>query len=315
MKYFKRIIAALLFFLLIFGSCVFLSKAFIPKNNTATAGQEEIEANGILGEAPNSIDVLFLGDSVAYMSIIPLQLWNETGFTSYNCGTSSQTLDYSDALLRRAFENQSPKIVFLETDAIYIDHSLDDSVMTKLYETIPFFRYHNRWKGYEFSELNVPVDNTYTDVFKGYRLNNSCTPADTSSYMVPSETVTKVPDINYLYVSSMKAYCEEHGAKLVLISSPSTTNMNYERHNGIVKLANDLDLEFINMNLLQDQVPIDWNTDTKDAGDHMNYFGASKVTSFLSTYLRDSGLIESHAGDPAYAAWDTAWTEFNKIYK
>ena len=36
---------------------------------------------------------------------------------------------------------------------------------------------------------------------------------------------------------------------------------------------------------MQDQLQIDWQVDTKDAGDHMNWTGAQKVSQWLAGYL------------------------------
>ena len=50
---------------------------------------------------------------------------------------------------------------------------------------------------------------------------------------------------------------------------------------------------------------IDWDTDTYDRGDHLNYRGAAKVTAWLGDYLRREvpGLTDRR-GDPDHSAWD-----------
>ena len=85
---------------------------FQPKNNSEVYGMEQPNANGILGEAEASIDVLFVGDSISYCSIIPVQIWRDYGITSYLCGSTMQPLYLSKEFVVKAFENQSPKLVF-----------------------------------------------------------------------------------------------------------------------------------------------------------------------------------------------------------
>lgn len=44
------------------------------------------------------------------------------------------------------------------------------------------------------------------------------------------------------------------------------------------------------MNTLREEIPINWNTDTRDKGDHLNYFGAVKATEYFGKYLEEKGF-------------------------
>ena len=90
---------------------ILLSFLVNPKNNSQEAGMKDPTAVGFWGEPKNSIDVLVLGDSESYSSIIPTQMWQQQGITSYVCGSHAQRLCYSEELLKQAFSCQSPKIV------------------------------------------------------------------------------------------------------------------------------------------------------------------------------------------------------------
>ena len=72
--YVKRLITAILFIAGLWGMIILTSGLFAPKSNEPDNGMEFAEANGILGEKKNTIDVLFLGDSETYASFIPLQI-------------------------------------------------------------------------------------------------------------------------------------------------------------------------------------------------------------------------------------------------
>lgn len=287
-----------------------LSFLFVPKNNTKDAGMEEIYANGIQGEPPNSIDVVVVGDSESYSSISPLHIWKTTGYTSYVCGSGRQYLSYSKTLLERAFVTQSPKLVILETLCIYRQIPAKTVVMDEVSRYLPILRYHDRWKVMTREDFSPTDGNSYTTPYKGYRHNNKVSGADTSNYMAQTEKIASIPLVNRLLVKQIQELCEANGAKLLLLSTPSTVNWNYQRHNGIQELADELDLEYIDLNTKPQEVPIDWSTDTYDRGDHLNYSGSRKVSQFLAKYLEGTQMFSDRRGDSKYASWNTLLQDY-----
>ena len=131
--------------------------------------------------------------------------------------------------------------------------------------------------------------------------------------MKPTDKVAEIPALNIQYVREMKQFCDENGSRLVLVSTPSTVNWNFQRHNGIQKLANDIGCEYIDLNLMNDRIQIDWSKDTRDKGDHLNHFGAVKVSRFLSEYLKETGLLTDHREDPAYAKWNDSLKKYETV--
>ena len=69
------------------------------------------------------------------------------------------------------------------------------------------------------------------------------------------------------------------------------------------------------MNLSLEDIGLDWNTDTKDGGDHMNSAGAEKVSAYLADYLKDNYELTDHRGDKDYAEWDRDYNEAGKDSK
>lgn len=307
----KRLLRVTSFFailaLLLYGS----SQLLQPKGNAREDGMHDATANGILSEPPDTLDVLFLGDSESYSSFIPLKIWQDRGITSYVCGTPGQKLFYTMEFLKKAFQAQNPKVVVLETNAIFRKYSPLDATSNRLQNLFSVFRYHNRWKTLKPKDLKLSVNYNFVENAKGYVYNTAVSPADTKGYMAPSVLKEQIPSGNVEQIKAMEAYCRERGARMILVSVPSTINWNQKRHNAVEELAQELDVTYVDLNLLTEAVPIDWNRDTSDKGDHLNFRGAEKVSAYLSGYLAEYGGFADKRAEPAYQFWNEALTQFN----
>ncbi len=289
-----------------------LSAVFVPKDNSSEAGMEAVQANGILGEKENTIDYIVLGDSETHSSFTPMQIWNDDGYTGYVCGTNAQHLYESEKFLRQALKHQSPKYVILETNAIYRYSSIENAIMAKAETYFPLFRYHDRWKNLKLHDFGGSIEYTYTNAYKGYRFEDRIDGVENEEYMIPTDRVKKITKINRYYVNNIINLCKENNIQLILISTPSISNWNYKKHNGIQKLADENGLTYIDLNLMQDQLGINWETDTRDKGDHLNYDGAVKVTGWLGNYLKQQGELSDHRQDANYQSWNKALKRYEK---
>ncbi len=307
----KRILGVIGFIAGLLILLMAVSRLLMPKNNTKEAGMQDPVANGILSEPDYTLDVVVLGDSETFCSIIPPMLYENYGITSYCCGTAGQILCTTYDFLYKAFNDQSPKIILLETNVIFKKFTAIDEIIRQADDLLPVFTYHNRWKYLSKRDLQLAVN--YTDVKngKGYLFSATINPADDSSYMLPSDEYETIPDKSVAYIENMKQYCEENGARLILFSSPSTKNWNMKRHNSVQKLCDEAGIEYIDMNLMQSEIPIDWQTDTRDKGDHLNHYGAQKVSAYMGEYLWQTGLFENHRSDDRYALWEKSLQDFN----
>lgn len=288
------------------------SSILLPKNNSEDSGMIDSRANGFLAEPKDTIDVLFVGDSECYSAFIPLHIWEDTGISSYVCATSAQRLTYSYEFLKEAFKNQSPKVVILETNAIFRSISFTDVVDITAEELFPVFRYHNRWKSLNKDDFDTEPTYTYFSETKGYKYNTKNRgSADTSQYMKASTEKQTIPPKCKLYLKRIAKLCKKNGAELILVSTPSTKNWNSKRHNAVASSAEDLGITYLDLNT-QGNINIDWSTDTRDKGDHLNYFGASKVTNYISSYLKDTKLFTDKRKDSNYESWNTAAKTFDE---
>lgn len=301
-------------FLLVLGALMAaLTLLFLPKNNREDFGMGEMKANAILTEPADTIDVLALGDSECATAIVPMVLWREQGITAYNCGTAGQKLYDTLYYLKQAFENQSPSVVILETNTIFQECMLSDTLYAKLEGWIPLLRWHDRWKSLR-SEDWGPIEYTWRDEMKGHMFYLDVNPACPGDYMKYRSDVRQAAKWNRQCLKEILALCQENNARLLLVSTPSAVNWNYTNHNGIAALAEEFGLVYLDLNLMTGEVPVNWETDTKDGGDHMNAWGAEKVSVYLAQYLSEQYDLADHRAEEGYAEWNEALRLYEKAW-
>ena len=314
----KKTIKCIVFLGILFAILCLLSKVFIPKNNTLEAGmgRRKQPASGILTEPENTIDVLVLGDSESFNSYIPLELWNQYGFTSYVCGTPAQRISNSYEYLQYAFNKQRPKIVILEANNLYTKNGVVRRIKEYIDKKIPAFEYHDRWKS--LSKEDFYKSPEYTEIVndKGYRYSNKVRKVKKNkreNFMQVNENAKNIPGDNKKILKEIKDYCDNNNAKLILYNSPSPANWNYNKHNGVEKLAKNLGIEYVDLNLKVDELKINWKKDSQEKkGEHLNYTGAMKVTNYLGNYLKSNNELPDHRQDENYKSWDEAYVNFQK---
>ncbi len=308
MKY-LNIIKSIIFLSILFILFILLSDLFVPKNNYKKLGMNNIEANGILGEKDNSIDVLFLGDSEAYTSMSPLIMYNKYGFTSYVCATPGQRIYDTLKYFNKALEKQKPKVIVIETNAIYRKYNFFENMVANWKNYFPLFEYHNRWKELNKNDFIGKVEYTYMHPNKGFKIKRKIVPAKLKDYMKETDKRKYVPSNNASYIQKMIKVCKENNIKLVLISSPSIKNWNYSKHLGIASFASKNNLNYYDLNV-GNAADIDWLNDTVDKGDHLNINGAKKSSLKIGEYLVNNYDLIDHRGEEEYSSWDIRSQEF-----
>ena len=58
---------------------------------------------------------------------------------------------------------------------------------------------------------------------------------------------------------------------------------------------------------------MDWEEDSRDGGDHLNYYGAVKFSHAFGDFLVQEFDLPDHRQDPAYAAWNEAYPRYLEL--
>lgn len=308
----RRLLSAIIVLALLAPMMIGLSILFQPKNNQAEFGMIEPSANGFLGEPDNTLDVLFVGDSEVFASYSPLQMWHERGFTSYDASSAGQKIIYGKTLLKRAFAKHSPRVVVFETDSLFRDFSISEGVFREMEDVLPVLEYHNRWKSLTLADVTSMPQTTWSDENKGFVLRGGAKVADTSAYGVDTGEITAVPRNNAIWLRSMVDICRKSGAVPLLMSSPSPANWSMAKHHGVQSIADELGIAYVDLNLVHEEMGLDWREDTYDGGDHLNYHGARKVSKYVGAYLSKTYGLPDRRKDSDYTAWNAAYKRYAK---
>ena len=333
----KRIIQCILF--IIIGILLFhvISTILLPE--WVTAGDVTLSLRGFYQEKKNSIDVLFIGDSNVYRGVSPLTIWKEQGITSYDYSSPKQNLLLSYYSIKECLKTQKPKIVMLEVNQAFYEESPDEqsvrkvidnmkfginkwqainepefshTTMEKLSYIFPIIRYHSRWdkltdKDFERIKLS------YHSTFKGYLPTKQVKPYQKKlDYMKKIESKEQIGPKARNHLDKIDKLCKENNIQLVLIRIPEIESWSWEKSQEISKYAEEKKLDFLDMNL-KENVTIDWETDSEDAGAHLNITGAEKVSSFLGNYLKEVRHLEDHREDINYEDWKQDLEQYEKM--
>lgn len=303
----------IVFFLLFFVLVWYGSRIVEPKDNLDQDGIRDVSANGILSEKEDSIDVLFLGDSLVYSSISPMEMYQRQGFTSYLCSTPAQPIYYAQSFLEKALQTQHPKLVVLEADMMFRGFVSTDPLVESVKEVFPLFEYHDRWKHLQPQDWTGEVHYTYNNVLKGFRISREIKPVDrVGSYMDERRNKETIPLINRWILDSIVKQCQEKGCPVLIYSAPSYINWNWKRHDAVQAYCDQAHIPYLDLNTQIKELGINWKEDTRDHGDHLNFEGAMKVTRYMESYLKMNYDLEDHRQDPVYQSWNDAWINYQK---
>ena len=150
---------------------------------------------------------------------------------------------------------------------------------------------------------------------KGFRYQTGVKPSKTHDYMKDNKKRKKISRKNLYFLNQMRELCRNEGIQFVLVSSPSLKNWSYEKHMGVQEYADKHGIDYVDMNLKNKEVGIDWLKDICDQGDHLNFTGARKATRYLGQYLKEQNILMSHKNDKKYESWNGCLKNIKKQFK
>lgn len=278
----------------------------------------------------DSLDVLVLGSSHAYVDINPAVFWSEYGIAAYDLCGSNQPMWNTYYYLKEALKTQTPKVVVLEAYCVSLDlEYIDEGRIIKNYyglspsmdklragmESVPkdqwkeylpeWVRYHNRYQELEPSDFlpYLGQSNVYQN-WKGF--GNNCAIMETYTQEdFYTEEAFPLHEKAERYYRKIIELTKAERIPLYIIVSPycGINREEFGKYNRAEEIAGEYGIPFVNYNLLCDEIGIDYGEDGADSG-HLNHIGSEKLTKYLGNYLKEQYALADHRGDETYISWD-----------
>ena len=109
-------------------------------------------------------------------------------------------------------------------------------------------------------------------------------------------------------------YCDSRNIPVLLVATPSPVNWNYAKHSILQQFAEQNGVPFLDLNLSLDELGLDHQTDWQDGGDHLNLYGATKLSRYMAAYLAEQYDLPDHRKDSDYENWSNALNKYRETY-
>ncbi len=299
----------------------FLNRIYDVFSWKDTAGDYISSMESFYNLEDNVVDVLFLGSSHSYCSVIPAQLWQDYGMAGFNMAISGQDLASSYYNFAEALKTQDLKVVCVDLfGCTYSGYLVEgnmyrNTLSRKLSKTsveavnsivktdnksdfiLKWPIIHTRYK-----ELKKPDFATKRPAYLGYKAEFMA--KGTEKLLYANVEPKPFGEEEQQWLKKIIELAQESGTELVFFLAPYQIALQEQEYIAYAKgMAAEYNIPVIDMVEMSDEIELDWERDMIDYG-HTNYWGAQKVTAYLGGFLENNYDLADHRGDARYALWD-----------
>lgn len=308
-----RVVCVLLTVVLIMG-------AFWFENRLTERTDGKFRLGGFV-EYEGDYDVLFFGTSLMANALIPMELWDKYGITSFNLSGPGNNVAASYWVFRNAMDYHKPKVVVFDVKRVEqevrwvgttLAHDTFDVfplTFTKCCGIVDLFRdmpseygsreavafefafpyalYHNRWESVDYNMISHVFS---PDVHSN---GNGAMEMWNMGIYQKGERISQnehsdIATVGHTYLQKVADYCNENNIKLIFVGMPQNSDIEEQlAANEVQLIAERNGVPFLN---LQYEEMVSFETDFCD-GLHLNRNGACKFTNYIGDYLtKEIGL-------------------------
>lgn len=302
---------------------------------------------GFYAEPKNSLDMVYIGGSAAFVYWEALKAYNDYGFTSYCYAHNSITPQSIKYYLEEVTKTQTPEVVLI--DLRPFQYGSDIVYDSEYWEYEPYIRNGSDNMPYSTTRYNLIKTSTknksstfsfYFDFFKykslvpqnlglvltrkiNYNYIDNKSPHNYKSFLFVYESNPLIFN-DYSHIIEKKNltepiknfffdtlnYCKDNSiTPLFIVHSYIQEEEHKMKYNYMKEIIESYGFDFLNTNDYYTEVNLDYSKDLYNEN-HVNIFGADKYTDFVSKYLKDHYNLPDKRNDPNYEGWHTLYKNF-----
>ena len=180
----------------------------------------------------------------------------------------------------------------------------------------PIFPYHDRWNQinrqditYFFTEAKTPAKGFFTWFGHG-------TGQFPISAYEQGEKLYQLPEVTIQYLEKIQELCQKNDTKLVFVTAPTCEYWDGAKASAVQLYANQHDIIYWDFNAndaLREEVNIDWELESPDGGNHLDYYGAMKYTRCLGSHLIENFELPDKRKDTIYKKWEEDYDSYKQL--
>jgi hypothetical protein len=292
----------------------------------------------------DSLDVIYVGGSAAFVYFAPVQAWDEYGIVSYDFAADTMQLELYELMIKEILKTQNPQLIILDARPFQYRAGIDSQPPGEVpYRNtltgMPLDRnkadFINRYvKQFDADTLSYYFDllkfheniTNFTDNNVQMMLGNYRSPY-CGFYFVPDVCPFEQPDAATGESRSLSAetetifndlldYLDSTGIDYLFTVSPYMEKKEHKMiFNYVERKITERGYGFIDCNDYIGEIGIDYSCELYNEN-HVNIFGAEKYTDFMCRYIIENYNVPNRKDDPEYAYMndyvDDWYTEVDK---
>ena len=286
---------------------------------------------GLYGEKKNSLDMVYIGGSAAFVYYEPLRAFEREGIASYNYASNRMQAELYKTMVTEVLKKQKPEVIIIDARAFQYREKdqpptevayrnvltgmplsinkiefIHENVEKYLHEddTSYYFdiiKYHRNPEKIKINDQLKMAINMYKNQLKGFYF----VPKVEEQKKIENNTNEKMPvaEETEKILIDLLEYCKTTECNYLFVVSPYVEQESHkENFNYISEIINRYGYDFLDANDYYEEMGLDFGTDFYNYS-HVNIFGADKYTDFLNDYLKSNYNLPDRREDANYQDW------------